>query len=209
MSCFVQYAPYHLAEGTWDEQREAFGDAVVDTIAEYAPNLKDLILHRQVLTPLDIERDFGLTRGQHLPGRADARAAVLPAAGARLGPLPTPINRSCAARPRIPAAASWARRAERRRADPEGRPPVSAPVVVIGGGLNGLVCATLLARAGRPVTLVEQRDAVGGAAVTRELAPGLPRPGAGPPRRPAARRRRRASSASARAASTSCRATCG
>src|SRR5437868_5635435 len=59
MSCFVQYAPYHLKEaGGWDAHREAFGDTVINTIAEYAPNLKDLILHRQVLTPLDIERDF-------------------------------------------------------------------------------------------------------------------------------------------------------
>jgi phytoene dehydrogenase-like protein len=68
MSCFVQYAPYKLANGTWDEQREAFGDAVIDTIAEYAPNIRDLILHRQVLTPLDIERDFGLTEGNIFQG---------------------------------------------------------------------------------------------------------------------------------------------
>ena len=68
MSCFVQYAPYHLREGTWDEQREAFGDTVIDTIAEYAPNLKHIILHRQVLTPLDIEREFGLTEGNIFQG---------------------------------------------------------------------------------------------------------------------------------------------
>jgi phytoene dehydrogenase-like protein len=68
MSCFVQYAPYHLKEGNWDEQREAFGDAVVDTISEHAPNLKSLILHRQVLTPLDLERDFGLTEGNIFQG---------------------------------------------------------------------------------------------------------------------------------------------
>jgi phytoene dehydrogenase-like protein len=68
MSCFVQYAPYHLAEGNWDEQREAFGDTVIDTIAEYAPNLKEIILHRQVLTPLDIEREFGLTEGNIFQG---------------------------------------------------------------------------------------------------------------------------------------------
>jgi len=61
MSCFVQYAPYHLKEGSWDERREDFGDTVVDTIAEHAPNIRDLILHRQVLTPLDLEREFGLT----------------------------------------------------------------------------------------------------------------------------------------------------
>ncbi|HYZ46971.1 MAG TPA: NAD(P)/FAD-dependent oxidoreductase [Actinomycetota bacterium] len=68
MSCFVQYAPYHLAEGNWDEQREAFGDTVVDTIAERAPNIRDIILHRQVLTPLDIERQFGLTEGNIFQG---------------------------------------------------------------------------------------------------------------------------------------------
>jgi phytoene dehydrogenase-like protein len=70
MSCFVQYAPYDLAEGPadWDRQSEAFGDTVVDTIAEYAPNLKDVILHRQVLTPLDIERDFGLSEGNIFQG---------------------------------------------------------------------------------------------------------------------------------------------
>jgi phytoene dehydrogenase-like protein len=68
MSCFVQYAPYDLAEGTWDEQREAFGDAVVDVLAERAPNIRELILHRQVLTPLDIERTLGLTEGNIFQG---------------------------------------------------------------------------------------------------------------------------------------------
>jgi phytoene dehydrogenase-like protein len=68
MSCFVQYAPYNLKEGTWDERREEFGDTVVNTIAEHAPNIKDLILHRQVLTPLDIEREFGLTEGNIFQG---------------------------------------------------------------------------------------------------------------------------------------------
>jgi phytoene dehydrogenase-like protein len=68
MSCFVQYAPYHLREGSWDEQREAFGDAVIDTLAEYAPNIRDIILHRQVLTPLDLERTFGLTEGNIFQG---------------------------------------------------------------------------------------------------------------------------------------------
>jgi phytoene dehydrogenase-like protein len=69
MSCFVQYAPYHLKEGgTWDDHREAFGDTVIDTIAQHAPNIKDVILHRQVLTPLDIERTFGLTEGNIFQG---------------------------------------------------------------------------------------------------------------------------------------------
>src|SRR6267142_4652798 len=68
LSCFVQYAPYKLREGTWDEKREAFGDTVIDTIAQYAPNLKKLILHRQVLTPLDLEREWGLTEGNIFQG---------------------------------------------------------------------------------------------------------------------------------------------
>ena len=68
MSCFVQYAPYHLAEGTWDDQREALGDTVVDTLAEYAPNIRNIIRHRQVVTPLDLEREFGLSEGNIFQG---------------------------------------------------------------------------------------------------------------------------------------------
>ncbi|HEY8228706.1 MAG TPA: NAD(P)/FAD-dependent oxidoreductase [Pyrinomonadaceae bacterium] len=68
MSCFVQYAPYNLKEGNWDDKREEFGDTVIDTIAEHAPNIKDLILHRQVLTPLDLEREFGLSEGNIFQG---------------------------------------------------------------------------------------------------------------------------------------------
>ena len=68
LSCFVQYAPYKLAQGTWDEQREAFGDNVVDTLAEHAPNIKKIVISRQVLTPLDLEREFGLTQGNIFQG---------------------------------------------------------------------------------------------------------------------------------------------
>jgi len=68
MSCFVQYAPYHLKEGTWDEKREEFGDTVINTLADFAPNLHNIILHRQVLTPLDIERRFGLSEGNIFQG---------------------------------------------------------------------------------------------------------------------------------------------
>ncbi len=69
LSCFVQYAPYKLRPGlNWDDQKEAFGDAVVNTIAEYAPNIKNIILHRQVVTPLDLEREFGLTEGNIFQG---------------------------------------------------------------------------------------------------------------------------------------------
>jgi phytoene dehydrogenase-like protein len=69
LSCFVQYAPYKLRPGlNWDDQKEAFGDTVVNTIAEYAPNIKDIILHRQVITPLDLEREWGLSEGNIFQG---------------------------------------------------------------------------------------------------------------------------------------------
>ena len=68
LSCFVQYAPYHVTRGSWDDQREAFGDAVIDTLAEYAPNIRGIIRYRQVLTPLDLEREFGLSEGNIFQG---------------------------------------------------------------------------------------------------------------------------------------------
>src|SRR5215217_3740675 len=68
MSCFVQYAPYHLKDGTWDDQREAFGDTVINTLAEYAPNIRDIIRHRPVVTPLELEREWGLTEGNIFQG---------------------------------------------------------------------------------------------------------------------------------------------
>lgn len=68
MSIFVQYAPYHLAGGWTDARREALGDAVVDTLAEYAPNIRRAILHRQVVTPADIERMVGISEGNIFHG---------------------------------------------------------------------------------------------------------------------------------------------
>lgn len=68
MSIFVQYAPYNLNGGWNDQRREAFGDAVIDTLAEYAPNIKRAIIHRQVITPKDIEEVTGLTEGNIFQG---------------------------------------------------------------------------------------------------------------------------------------------
>ena len=68
MSCFVQYAPYELKEGTWDDQREAFGDTVIETLAQYAPNIRQIVRHRQVVTPLDLEREWGLSEGNIFQG---------------------------------------------------------------------------------------------------------------------------------------------
>jgi phytoene dehydrogenase-like protein len=68
MSMFVQYAPYELRDGSWDDKREAFADRCFDLLNEYAPNFKAAVLDRQVLTPLDLERVFNLTGGNIFQG---------------------------------------------------------------------------------------------------------------------------------------------
>jgi len=68
LTCFVQYVPYHLREGNWDDKREILGDRVVKKIADYAPNVPGAIIARQVLTPLDLERTYGLTEGNIFHG---------------------------------------------------------------------------------------------------------------------------------------------
>jgi phytoene dehydrogenase-like protein len=68
MSIFVQYAPYELHDGSWDDQRDAFADRCFDLLDEYAPNFKRSVLARQVLTPLDLERVFNLTGGNIFQG---------------------------------------------------------------------------------------------------------------------------------------------
>ena len=66
MSVIVQYTPYSLSDGTWDERRDEVGDTVLRTLEEVAPGLSSLVTARQVLTPLDLERDYGLTGGHPL-----------------------------------------------------------------------------------------------------------------------------------------------
>ena len=68
MSMFVQYAPYKLHGGTWDELREGFADRCFDLLTEYAPNFQRSVVARQVLTPVDLERTFNLTGGNIFQG---------------------------------------------------------------------------------------------------------------------------------------------
>lgn len=83
MSCFVQYAPYDLDDGWTEAQREAFGDAVIDVLETYIPNIRGLILHRQVLTPVDIEQIVGIPGGNIFHGelRLDQLFSLRPLAG--------------------------------------------------------------------------------------------------------------------------------
>jgi len=83
MGIFLQYAPYTLRDGTWDDLREPFGDRVISLIEEYAPNIRSIIEHRQVLSPLDLERRFGITGGNIFHGEMslDQMFVMRPVAG--------------------------------------------------------------------------------------------------------------------------------
>lgn len=70
MNIFTQYGPYRLKDGlTWETEREAYADRCLDLLEEYAPNIKRAVLHREVLTPVDLEREFYLTGGNIFHGR--------------------------------------------------------------------------------------------------------------------------------------------
>jgi len=68
MSCFVQYAPYELARSDWETEREPFGDVAQAVLESHFPGFGDLVVHREVVTPVDIERHTGLTEGNIFAG---------------------------------------------------------------------------------------------------------------------------------------------
>jgi len=68
MGIFLQYAPYTLRDATWDDLREPYGDRVLELISEYAPNMREIVVERQVLSPLDLERRFGISGGNIFHG---------------------------------------------------------------------------------------------------------------------------------------------
>jgi len=68
MSIYMQYAPFKLKNGDWESQRVALGDTVVRTLTQYAPNLPELILRHQIITPQDLEERYGLTGGHIFHG---------------------------------------------------------------------------------------------------------------------------------------------
>ena len=92
MSCFVQYAPYDINGGWDDSKREAFGDAVINALARFAPNIKDIILHRQVLTPADLESTFGLSEGNIFHGELSLQQLFVMRPAVKWANYTTPIN---------------------------------------------------------------------------------------------------------------------
>ncbi len=83
MGIFLQYAPYTLREGSWDDQREPYAERILDVIEEYCPNIRSIVVERQTLTPLDLERRFGITGGNIFHGEMslDQMFVLRPAAG--------------------------------------------------------------------------------------------------------------------------------
>ncbi len=70
INLFTQYGPYNLREGLdWETEREPYANRIIDILCDYAPNLKNSILHRQILTPVDLERDYHITGGSLFHGR--------------------------------------------------------------------------------------------------------------------------------------------
>ena len=100
LSCFVQYAPYKIKEGPeqWPQRREAFGEAVIDTLEEYVPDIRSIILHKQVLTPWDLEQEFGLSEGNIFHGELSLEqlAFLRPAPGWARYKTPVPSLWLCA-----------------------------------------------------------------------------------------------------------------
>jgi phytoene dehydrogenase-like protein len=191
MSCFVQYAPYHLdpSLGTWDDNREAFGDAVVDRISEFAPDLKSKILFRNVQTPLDIERTTGLTEGNIFQGELSLEQLFFSRPVPGWARFRTPVRDLWLCGSRHP---SGRRDHGRQRPDRgDGAPPVPREAggvmatngtataarpwdaIIVGGGHNALVTAAYLAKGGLRTLVLERRERLGGAADTSELAKGF------------------------------------
>jgi phytoene dehydrogenase-like protein len=92
MSLFVQWGPYHLKDGTWPEIREKVGDNIIDTLEEYIPNIKQIIIGREVLTPWDLEQVFGLTEGNIFQGEMTPDQLFFLRPAARYSNYRTPVR---------------------------------------------------------------------------------------------------------------------
>ena len=99
MTCFVQYVPYALREGTWDAKRDQLGAQVLDKVARYAPNVPGAVTTMQVITPLDLERTYGLTEGNIFHGDLNIEQLFF------MRPVPGWTGSTCAGRASTRAAA--------------------------------------------------------------------------------------------------------
>ena len=179
----VPARPEPRAPGTTTGRRSATRSSTGSPSSR--PNIRDIIVGRQVLTPLDIERTIGLTEGNIFQGELSPRAAVLQPAGPGLRAVPHADPRPVAvglvdAPGRRPDGRQRPARGARgpQVPRPEGgltwrRRPTRYDAIVVGAGHNGLTAAAYLATGGLRVLVLEARDRIGGATVTEELAPGV------------------------------------
>ncbi|MCP4426566.1 MAG: NAD(P)/FAD-dependent oxidoreductase [Chloroflexi bacterium] len=92
MNITMQYAPYDLRDGNWNDERERLGDVIIETLSQYAPNLQSLISHRQIIAPLDWEREYGLTEGSVMHGQMGLDQLLVMRPVARWSRYETPIE---------------------------------------------------------------------------------------------------------------------
>ena len=134
MTCFVQYLPYRLAEGTWDARRDELGGRVLARIGQFAPNVPAAVIARQVLTPLDLEREYGLTEGNIFHGdiAPDQLFHMRPVPGWARYATPVPGLYLCAAR--RPSWRRGHRRAGLQRGPAGARRPAAGAAPAAGAG---------------------------------------------------------------------------
>ena len=122
LSCFIQYTPYQLRESDWDTEKENLGDTVQRTLERFFPGFGDLVLQREVLTPLDIERTVGLTEGNIFAGEFFAPQMFFfrPAPGWSQYRTPIDGYYQCGSGTHPGGCVMGAPGQARRRADPQG-----------------------------------------------------------------------------------------
>ena len=166
MSCFVQYAPYHLRESDWDTEKERLGDTVQATLESFFPGFGDLVLQREVRTPLDIERTVGLSEGNIFAGEflAPQMFFFRPAPGWSQYRTPIDGYYQCGSGTHPGRLRDGRPGQARRRPDPQG--PGARPVLRFSSGRDGSGSRARRGgrrRAPRPPCLAElrHRDRIG------------------------------------------------
>ncbi len=177
MSIFVQYAPYHLKNGTWPEKREALGDTVIDTLERIRAESEKHHPSPPSRHALGSRTGIRPHRGQYFSGRIDLGPALLSPPRAGLGEIPHADQKSLHVRRLHPSgrrrdggvgAARSAGNSQRHETEVDLTAVATYDAIIVGAGHNGLVTAAYLAKAGKKVLVLERRPIVGGIARRRK-----------------------------------------
>ncbi len=147
---------------------------MVNALAEYAPNIKDIILHRQVLTPSDLESTFGLTEGNIFHGELTIQQLFSLRPAVRWADYTTPIRNyyQCGSGTHPGGGITGSPGEMAAKKDSRYFVMTNYNSIVIGGGVNSLVAATMLGKKGKKVLLLEARNQIGGLASSLEFGDG-------------------------------------